>query len=332
MYPSQKPYNPRAFKSFWEPFIRFSQVFCVSHYSTFHSTEKIGRLIYHIIFSIFHIFIMTYTLTHGLHMELKPSNRYKQSSLMFYVNFVRISGNFVTHAVAHLEPLFSRKYEEEIYNKLNEINEIFALKLNYVTNFDAIRKKYIRCTCAFFIFGAIVSFGYSLYSMPMDGEIMNTGLFLLNRILAVVIIRARRCQVAFHVNFLSNILVDLQILLKRQQLNYRPNSTGSSTTSSENIRYLRDIYSNVWLLKNLISSCFGWSFITFLLEFSFDLINSSYWAYINIKFVRSTNMIIRKFSIFMQMNLMFIKLIFPFRNRLLHYVNNNEFLVFLYDL
>lgn len=293
MYPSRKMYSPQAFVSFWKPFIRIFQVFCVSHYSLFHSSEHIGRLIYYITFSSLHIALMVYTLANGLIIQMRPSNKYKESTLMFYVNSISVAGNFVTHTVAHLEPLFTRKYEEEIYRKLNDINEMFALKLNYVVNFDAIRNKFIRRTMLFFTITASISIGYSFYSLPSDGDTLKTFLFLLNRVLGAAIIRARRCQLAFLVNTLSNTLLDLQILLKRQQQNYRPNSANSSANSSENIRYLRDIYSTVWLLKNLISNCFGWSFISFLMEFSFDLINSSYWAYINVKIYDSNNMIIR---------------------------------------
>lgn len=295
MYPSRKMYNPQAFVSFWKPFIRTFQVFCVSHYSMFHSTAHIGRLIYYLTFSGLHIALMVYTLANGLLIQMRPSEKYKESTLMFYVNSISVAGNFITHTVAHLEPLFSRKYEERIYHKLNEINETFALKLNYVTNFDAIRDRFIRRTVLFFTITASVSMGYSFYSLPSDGDVFKTCMFLMNRAFGAVIIRARRCELAFLVNTLSNILLDLQILLKRQQQNYRSNSANSSVDLSENIRYLRDIYSTVWLLKNLISSCFGWSFISFLIEFSFDLINSLYWAYINVKIYDSSNMIIRNY-------------------------------------
>lgn len=295
MYPSQRSYNPRAVKRFWQPFIRFFQFFCVSHYSTFYATDNIDRMIYYIVFSTLHIALMFYTLFSGLHIHLKPSDKYKSSPLMFYVNLASVTGSFITHIAAHLEPLFTRKDEEEIYRKLSEINEIFATKLNYVTDFKIIRKKFLWHTMVFFIFSATLSFAYSFYSLPSDGFDMIV--FLVNRVLAVVIIRTRRCQMTFLINTLSNILADLQILLKRQQKNYRPNSPDSMVYSSENIRYLRDIYSNVWLLRNLISNCFGLSFITLLMEFSFDLINSSYWAYMNIKIFESPNLIIRKILI-----------------------------------
>ncbi|XP_031622568.1 putative gustatory receptor 2a [Contarinia nasturtii] len=291
MYPSSTSYNPQAFKLFWIPFVRFFQLLCVSNYSVFYSTQRVGRLIYFLTFSTLRIALLIYTLFSGLHIQMRPDGQHKYSRLMFYVNFVSLLGNILTQACAHLEPLFTRKHEEEIYRKLNEINQCFATKLNYVTNFEIIRKKYIWHTMTFFIISSGVSFSYSFYSLP--GNDFDKFIFLLNRALAVIIIRVRRCQLAFHINGLNNILFDLNFLLKRQQQNYRRNVIGSSSHSSEQIRYLRDIYSNIWIIKNLLSSCFGWTLLTFLVEFSLDLINSSYWAYINIKIYESRNMIIQ---------------------------------------
>lgn len=137
---------------------------------------------------------------------------------MNYVSFMSIGGNFVTHLIAHLEPLFTQKHEIELYRRLNEINGIFALKLNYVTDFDAIRKKFIWKTISFFVFASSLSFGYSMFFLPTDRKGMT--IFLICRLLSVTVIRSRRCQIAFHVNNLTNILRDLGVLLKRQQETY----------------------------------------------------------------------------------------------------------------
>lgn len=203
-----------------------------------------------------------------------------------------IVANFATHVFANLEVFLSKKDEKEIYQRLREINEIFASKLNYVTDFSIIRHKFVRRTITYFILAGALSFGYSFFSLPKDGSALY---FLFCRFVAVVIIRVRRCQIAFHINNLSNILLDLKILLKLQQQSYRDSANGSALR--ENIRYLRDIYSNVWLLTNLMSNCFGWSFITFLMEFAVDLINFFYWAYINVRKNTSAYVITRK-SIF----------------------------------
>lgn len=291
MHPSKKVYCVAAFQRFWRPFVRVFQALGVSHYSIFYSNVRVYGVLNFIGISVMQISLLMYVLINGPRVHYIGNENFKESPLMNYVSFMSIGGNFLTHLIAHLEPLFTQKHEVELYRRLNEINEIFASKLNYVTDFDAIRKNFIRKTISFFVFASTLSFGYSMFFLPTDAKGMT--IFLICRFLSVTVIRSRRCQIAFHVNNLTNILNDLAVLLKRQQETYR-HSLSDSDSSRENIRYLRDIYSNAWLVKNLLSNCFGWSFITFLLEFSFELINSAYWAYVNIKLYNSVGKIVRK--------------------------------------
>lgn len=293
MHPSRQAYNPRAFELFWTPFVRFFQALAVSNYSIFHPIRKFHRMIYFVSVSTFQISLLTYVLINGPRVHFIGIKSFKESPLMNYVSFLSIVGNFVSHLVSHFEPLFFQSHEGDIYRRLNEINDIFALKLNYVTNFQKIRRNFLRKTVSFFVFASCLSFGYSMFYIQMDLKSMC--IFIICRIISVVMIRSRRCQIAFHINYLTIVLNDLQVLLKRQQESYRSNSNQAILNSSERIRYLRDVYSNAWLVKNSLSSCFGWSLISFLLEFSFELINSAYWAYINIKLYKSTSKIIRKF-------------------------------------
>lgn len=277
-----------AFERFWKPFVRVFQVFCVSHHSIYHSNQRIRRLVYHISFLAIHSFLMLYTLKTIHHLA---SPKHKEIPLMSYVSFISITGDFVEHVVAHIEPLFTRKEEEKIYQLFEEINVIFATKLNHVVDFNALRKKQ-NYTIGFFILSTVQAFGLSFFSLPTGG--LNIFFYLLCRAAAVIIIRVRRFQSSIIINLLSNILRDLQILLKQLQENYHQNP---DSQTSENIVYLRDIYSKVWLIKNLLSSCFGWSFITFAMDYCFDLINSSYWAYITIKTYKSRMKTIRKSSV-----------------------------------
>lgn len=291
MHPPGKLYNPKAFELFWRPFVRYFQAFGVSHYSIFYPKVRIYRMLNFVGICVLQMSLLAFVLIHGPRVHYIGNANFKESPLMNYVSFMSIGANFLSHLVAHLEPLFTRTSEVQLYQRLNEINEIFARKLDFVTDFDVIRRKFIRKTIAFFVLASILSFIYSMFFLPAD--IKGMSIFLVCRLLSVVIIRSRRCQIAFHVNYLTRILHDLRILLKRQQETYRHNPSESGN-GRDNLCHLRDIYSNAWLVKNLLSNCFGWSFITFLLEFSFELINSAYWAYINIKLYNSISKLIRK--------------------------------------
>lgn len=284
MYPSRKAYDPLAFDSFWKPFIRVFQAFGLSHYSILHSQAHVGRLIYFLLLSTCHILLNAYTLKH---IHILDKRQYRSSVLMYYVSCLSIIGHFIVHTVAHLEALFSKKQQQEIYQQLREIDSIFVTKLNYVTDFQAYRKKYICHTGGFFAIAAALPFLCSFFSLPNDNSIF---VFLLSRFVIVLISRVRRCQIAFHINAVTNILMDLTRLLERQQ---KSSIIETSSKSGENIKYLREIYTNTWSIAMLISCCFGWSCITFLIEFSIDLINSCYWLYINIKTNQPSYKIIR---------------------------------------
>lgn len=315
MYPSNRGFDPRAFDSFWKPIVHVFQVFGVAHPSVYHSNKyRFFRFVYFILFGTLHISMMIYILINGPYQHIIMNDKYKRSSLMFYVSLMSILGNLVAHIAAHFEPLLSKKSETEIYRKLREIDEIFATKLNYVTNFNVVRREFIEYTVSFFVFAASLSFGYSVFTLP--DNLHDTVVFFSNRLIAVTVIRARRCLIAFHVNTLTNILNDINILLTQQQIHYGSNSN-DSISSRDKIQYLRDIYSNVWLLKNLLSNCFGWSLICFLAEFTFELINSSYWVYINVRTFDSKIKIVRKSFLFLrERNFHFVD---EFWNRKSHY-------------
>lgn len=244
-------------------------------------------------FGAIHVGIMFYALKRGLHVvETKPDDRYKESPLMYYVNCMSTLGNIVSHLTTHFETLVKGKHESEIYRKLEEIDEIFATKLKNPLDYKQLQKKYIRQTIGVFILCTFISITSTLITIPIDKDnfVRPTLIF------AILIIRGRGCQIALVLNVLCDILLDLKILLKRQQLNYRRNCSEllNGFYPAENIRYYRKIYSSIWLIKTLISDCFGWSLITFLVQFTIDLINSSYWVYINLTVFESKSMSTRK--------------------------------------
>lgn len=103
----------------------------------------------------------------------------------------------------------------------------------------------------------------------------------------------------------------------------------STVNNGESIQHLRDIYSNAWLIKNLISNCFGWSLLSLLVEFTTELINFCYWTYINSVLIKSIEQILRKILNFendCKMNKIDVTY---FRNNLLYHNNISEFLLFL---
>lgn len=288
------------FDQFWKPFIRVFQVFCVSNYKVFQPQlrkqfwRSVIMLMCFLLFSAINILIVSIATKRGLQTESNPQKNYpikhKESALMYYVNSLNVLGNFAVHLTVHLETLLTGKREEEIFQKLKIISNIFATKLNHVTDYKTRRVKYLRRIVVAFIVSLILSVASSFTTLPSfhhDKYFMQPIL-----ILAITINRARWCYVAIILFSLADTLNDLHVLLKKQQiLNYEQCSENGC--ERENIRYFRGIYSNIWLVISLLSDCFGWTFITFLVGFTFQTINAAYWIYINLNVYSSMSLNIR---------------------------------------
>lgn len=298
---------PTDFETFFKPFTRVFQTLCVSHYSVFRPKlqksfwRSLPFLLYFMVFASVHISYLTFNLSKGLFHS--GHERHKESPLMFYINCLSIFGTFATHATIHLETLLSGKKEREIHEKLKKINDIFALKLNHEINYTERRAKYVRKTLLLFIFAACLSAASSFIHVPIANHDKYFNQRLL--ILAVIVIRSRGFHIALFLNTISDTLVDLQFILKEQQIKSRQRSGSIPAINfrRDKIRAIREVYSNVWLVKTLMSDCFGWTLITFLVEFSIEVINSSYWFYINLKKYESNSFHIRKMQQFTVLHL-----------------------------
>lgn len=278
-------YDPQTFDSFWKPFIRVFQAFCMSHYSIFHTRNHYGRLVYFIIFSIFDNFINSYSLVQIFHLD---KSLYQKCWLMYFVSFMSIGSHIVMHVIFHLEALCTLQQQEEMCQKIRDIDKIFTTKLNYQTDFDAIRRNFAR-TAGFFVFTATFLIVGAFQSHPTDSSMLT---FVLCRFLVVSANFIKKYQIAIHMKMLTNILMDLKIVLAEQQQDHRLNLHGS--TLRENIQSLREVYCNAWLIAKLLNGCFGWTLVFYLTESTIDLINSSYQYYLNVKVYKSTYNVIRE--------------------------------------
>lgn len=292
------------FEAFWKPFTIAFQILCVANYFIFRSSnfrrnhlQFIAFSVYFIAFSILHIATVVSSSTKAL--KPTPENSYfkhKESQLMHYVNVLAIIGSFVIHLMSHIETLFNGKHEQEIYEKLQAIDKTFATHLNHKTDYKTRRKKYIRQTILVFIF-AIFLAAASAFT-PLHE--LNDDKFFMQPIMIIplLIIRARWCYIALFLRATADTLNDLQMLLKQQQIQSFHHSTDQRKHSDdrENIRFFREIYSDVWFIITLISDCFGWYLISFLIEFTFEMINASYWVYINQKFYGLVYLNMRKYN------------------------------------
>lgn len=297
------------FRAFWTPFIRAVQLCCASNHNIFRSKQpkksfkSFILLAYITLYIVINMSLVTLATVKGLQCESRLNNSYKpqhkESALMYYINSLTVLGNFITHLTVHLEALLCEKREKELFEKLKMVDTFFTKKLNHEPEYKVRRTKFIRKIVRAFMLSCILCTASSFSSLPEqhhDKYFMQPIL-----ILGCVTSRIRWCYIALVLSYVAETLNDLQILLRQHQIKNRNESNNESGNSDEydKIRYIREIYSTIWFIIGLLSDCYGWTLITFLLSSTLQSINASYWLYINMSIYKSMDVNIRK-SYFIQ--------------------------------
>lgn len=293
------------FVTFWKPFARTFQALCVSHFSVFRATGLRNRskllpyLIYFLVFASVHIALTIPVILKALRCEgNQPEHKWakhKESPLMYYINTLCMFGGITTHLATHFEALLNGRREAEMLEKLAAINDIFVSKLKFVPDYSSKRLTNVRgILLAFIVTGLLASASSftGLADMYHDKYFMQP-----SQIFPIVLNRIRWCYIAALLSLVADVLNDLQMLLKEHQIQSRDLSSEQldDIHVRMKIRHLRDIYSSVWHVVTLMSDCFGWSLITFLIECSLEAITATYWFYINLTFYKSFEMNMREF-------------------------------------
>lgn len=293
-------FNPESstsmrFNAFWKPIIRVFQLLCISHYSVFQPDLKTNRLkkwallLYYLFFDAMDICTLAYISIDRMNLELFPQSFNKEIPLMYYVHSIGVFGSFITHITTHIETLFKGKSEIEILEKFKEINLIFSAKLKHEVQFNVLRRKLFYESAFVFTLSAImISAGVVITVVDYGNNFRCTSIY------GIIIVCGRGCQISFMINSLCDCLRNLEIQIKRKHRNIAIKRSGCSI---ENIQYFREIYSKIWLIKNLISECYGWSMISFLIQFTMTIINLSYSIYMNLHFVNLLNLNIRELEL-----------------------------------
>lgn len=255
---------------FFKPYIRTLQWLCVSNFSVFRPEFYKNRrqvYFYSIYFALFiasHVYLLI--ALDGIFVVKKSPLR-SFGPLILIVNALSVIGNFINHTTLHVEALVQGKNERKIYQIFLEINEIFNIKLHQPIEYSLLRKKYARSMVPFFIFIAIIMFFVTYHSISTEHKII----FIAFRIYVMIVICGRELYIALLLSVLGDFLNHLRMSLSNEQTDFR-----------NRIRFYRQIYSKFGQITDLISQCFGLTLLTFLIQFTFDLINLSYWLFINI--------------------------------------------------
>lgn len=290
------------FETFWKPFARVFQAICISHYSVFRPNisnsfrKKIPFLVYFIVLSSAHLTLI-FTVTSKTSRESDSiALNFKESTLMNYVNALSIIGQIAIHSAIHLENVFYGDREQEICDRLKHIYDSFATNFNYVPDYEMRRVKYIYKTVLFFVLMFIFASASAFTPIPAacDDKFFMPPILIPSMIMTL----GRWCQISLYLNIIADTTNDLQGLIRQQQINNFQEHNQPTQTYEEfkNMQCLRKIYSNIWFITTLVSQCFGWSFLTFLAKVVLELLNGSYWFFVNLSLHQSIGLNIRKFK------------------------------------
>lgn len=292
------------FEAFWRPFIRVVQLCCASNYKIFHlkyrknSSKYFIMMAYFAFYIVINMSLVSLATVRGLQCEPISNNTYKpqhkESALMYYVNSLTALGNFITHLTVHSEAVLCGEREMELFEKIKIVDTILTNRLKHQLNYKDRRRQFLRKIVSAFMVSCILCTASSFSTLPEqhhDKYFMQPIL-----ILGCVTNRIRWCYVAIVSSCVAETLNDLQILLRQNQIKNRKESKNGIENSDvyDKIRYIREIYSTIWCIIALLSDCYGWTLITFLLSSTLQSINASYWLYINMSIYKSMDVNLRK--------------------------------------
>lgn len=280
------------FVHFWNPFVRFFQFVCISHYGILRPESKNCRikLTLHRIFFTLNVLIQLFSaylfFQFGIKMRMRTMARYNGSPVFMYVSVATKLVEIMFFSVIPFETFHNRHIEQMFFETLRNIDDIFR-KLQHSIDYGMHRRRQIRKTWLFPL-GIIM---FIAADLPVNISVTKPDTFaaIIVVLYIFVVTRLRVFQIAFYSNALGDLLEELKILLRRQQHRIKYNSAQWT-----NIQSVRKIYSEIWFLKTLIGDCFGYSMILFVVDSAVKIINCAYWTYLNLEASKSEVLEIRE--------------------------------------
>lgn len=289
---SATPLSEMGFSHFARPFVLIFQLFGLSHYGLSRPDVTNHRLklnllrTYLIVHVVFHATIVYYSSAVGVTIRLHGMEDYHISTFCVIVNVWSRCSEILSFLLIPIETYFKRKSEQQIFETIECIDALLQQKMKYdVDNRMRCRRQLVRTWLWFVVSVAILTTSLSI-SVPLDMSNRSYGISVM--LFTLFILRLRIFQTAFFINAVIGLLDDLKMAMQRQQQRFKYNIAGW-----RDIQYARKIYSKIWLLRILISECYGVSMIFFVTDSSAKLVTSAYWIFLNSQSVQSTVLDIR---------------------------------------
>lgn len=281
------------FFNFWKPFVRIFQTLCISHYRVFRPELVNQRLKLNLLRFLFFVYVLGQTTTinfflAALSRQTRKLGQYNASPTFIFVNVVTRCSQFASFAVIPYETFFKRHTEQELFETLQHVDDIFKRKLNHVIDYRVHRRRQLTTTWLYFLIITTTMTSSFLLNIPLH-SFSATGFSYFAYMLFLW--RIRIFQIAFYINAVIELMEELKTVMRRQQQRIKCNPV-----HWKDIQFARKIYSNIWLLQRLIGNCFGYSMALFVIDSSVQMINSAYWIFLNVVVIKSNHLYTREYS------------------------------------
>lgn len=283
-------HSPRAldFIHFWKPFVRFFQLFCISHYGILRAELKDQRvkLALHRIFFIVNVSFQLFSAYSYCELKMKmrlwAMEKYDNSPMFKHVYFGTRFIEIGSLLVISCETFFNRRSEKKLFETLECIDGMFG-KLHHSIDYGMHRHQQMKKAVVYLI--GMISFIITTLSVDILIVKPDTYFGAFVPFCIFVVSRLRVFQVSFLINVLCDLLGELKVVMLRQQ-----NRVKYNPAHWKDIQNARKIYSKIWLLKTLIGDCFGYSMVLFVIDSAVKLTNCVYWIYLNFESLKSTTL------------------------------------------
>ncbi|XP_055845239.1 putative gustatory receptor 39b [Episyrphus balteatus] len=203
---------------------------------------------------------------------------YIVSSLATSVVF--LSG-IIGHITTVLESLLKRKEHESFFGRLQELEDIFRLKLQHRIQVGFYRKKLLwkYSILSILIVVSLTAYIYIISVRDYQGYFWSASL-------SVIVARIRFIQVSIYVDLISFQFDSMNLLLKQitksriQHKNRILEEDYDLIDNTERIFVLKLIYTKLNDLVICLNEAFGWSILTLTVYFSLDLTCNIYWLFL----------------------------------------------------
>lgn len=266
--------------------------------------QNLSRILY--IYSLIHLFAIIMVFVSGVFINDIFTDNF--GSLSTIVGGLVFSGLIFCHFLVVLHAFTSRKEQMEIFDKFDQIDNIFQKKLNSTIKYVELKKKYrnkiiIVSVILLIIKGIFI--GAILFNLTNPSYWMHC-------FYSLFVIRVRCIQNMFYVDVVTdkvemintklNELISLDkdknnkiIFLERYQNN---DFKIYKKPIYDQVQLLKQAYGFVWDITNLINDSFGWSLLAITTQGFIEFTSNGYWLFLSLEGLIGDNMAVSKYRIY----------------------------------